>query len=58
MSSNGLSFYCDNCGKYIGEGRYNAGPTPVPPDNAVTKRFLLIFMRVFCGDYCKRNYKK
>ena len=58
MSNNGLSFYCDKCGQYIGEGRYNAGATPVPPDNAVTQRYLFIFMRVFCSIGCKQAFKK
>ncbi len=58
MALDGNSYYCDYCGKYIGEGTSNAGPTPVPPRHAVTERYNLIFMRVFCSKKCKDDFKK
>ena len=62
MSQQGNSFYCDNCGDYIGEkDPYNFQTSP--PSNATTYRkggllnWFWSTLYVFCGDRCKREWK-
>lgn len=52
-------WYCDYCGDYIGQGRKDtANAVPPPPYNAVTQRYNLIMMRVFCSQRCKEDFKR
>ena len=63
MCNNGTSYYCDNCGNYIGEGTANkTNSTYYPPWKAVTYTKagffgLWIRRKVFCSEKCKREWK-
>lgn len=61
------SYYCDNCGDYIGEGGGVAGPRQpgcIPPSNAIVSsrgenfwtRSASSMDLYFCSDRCKREW--
>jgi len=63
MSHYGSSYYCDNCGDFIGTGNENTETTTSdPPENAVVYRKggfagFLVKQYVFCGENCKKEWR-
>ena len=63
MGINGKSYHCDNCGKYIGEGKPSTNYTrdSDPPGNAYKyhKGGIMGFggrIYYFCSSRCKKDF--